>query len=128
MERCAWAKADLVTEAMYIIVRIGGHAVIFACLVVVVSKVIWNVGLPYAMLLALRRGVRRGWSVFLGVEFLPLLIAIVVSYLVSGHGVFSPRTLAVWGAAAILGSYAHMGIVSAAYTLYCRFRRDGREK
>lgn len=88
-----------------------GLIVVCLCLLIVGLKVIWNFGLPYAMM----REKHRGWSIFPVIESIPLLLAIGVSWLTSQGGVLSPTTLAVWGFGGILASYLHLAFGALIY-------------
>ena len=99
------------TDHMLEFVRKGGTYLWFLCLLIVFIKVIWNFGVPYAMLVEFVRGKQQSWSIFQFVEVLPLLVAIVISFLRRESGMLSPTNLAIWGFGAIFASYVHMFIV-----------------
>jgi hypothetical protein len=111
------------TDILIIFGRALATVGILLCLLVVATKVIWNVGLAYAMIREDLRGVYRGWSAFPLIEIVPLLVAIGLSFLVSGHKLLSPRMLSVWGFAAILGSYCHLALVALLYGIYHRRKK-----
>jgi hypothetical protein len=111
-------------EALFAIVGVLAYAIVAVSLVVVAGKVVWNIGLPYAMLREHARGVHRGWSIFPLIEIVPLLVAIGLSYLVGGQGPISPRSLALWGFTAIFGSYFHFALVPYLYGICVWLRRN----
>ena len=114
------------TEAI-VCMRGIGYIIIVACLAVVAIKVVWNLGLPYAMIREHAKGVRRAWSVFPAIEVIPLLIAIGLSYLVPGPWFLSPRTLAIYGFAVVVASYLHFSIVAMVYGLRRKHRERGNQ-
>jgi hypothetical protein len=65
----------------------------------------------------------RGRQPFFLVELIPFLVAVLVSWVISGNGVFSARSLLWWGGGAILGSYVHFFVVGICYLLYDRAKR-----
>jgi hypothetical protein len=109
-------------EALVTIGRGLGYVLVVACLLVVAIKVLWNVGLPYAMIAERRRGVRRGWTVFPGVELVPLLVAIGSSAAVSATGWLGPWTIMVVGTLAVVGSYLHLAFISGCYSVVLKLR------
>src|SRR5258708_252846 len=98
---------DFMWGAIYYI----GFILVCLCLIIVVVKIVWNLGLPYAML----REKARGWSIFPLIEIVPLFVAIAIAFLTQQHGVFSPLHLITWGLGAILVSYLHLAIVATVY-------------
>lgn len=93
-------------------------------LLIVAIKVIWNIGLPYAMIREHSRGVHRAWSGFPLIEILPLLGAAGLALLLRSDHWISPGRLLLFGGLAIIGSYLHLVIVVMIYGLYRR--RKGR--
>ena len=85
-------------------------AVVFAaiCMLLVAVKIIWTIGLPYAML---REPKSRNWSLFPLVELLPFAVGLFVSFIASQKGIFAPRNWMVYVLGAILISYAHLFLV-----------------
>lgn len=86
----------------------------------VLLKVIWNLGLPYAMIRA--RGKRHGWSIFELVEVIPLLLAAGLACILAEQGILSARNILIVGFAAIGLSYAHLLLVGfvAGWIIYGR--------
>ncbi len=95
-----------------------GAAAVCACLIVVAIKVLWNLGLPYAMM----REKQRSWSIFPLIEIVPVFVGILISYLTRQEGVLSPGQLAVWGFGAVFTSYLHLAIVAILYGVAKRIR------
>lgn len=89
--------------------------VMWLAIAIVAMKVVWNIGLPYAMLLeSLRRKPElgeRGWSVFPLIELLPLAGAAIASVLADVTQMPSGWMLFWYGAVAIALSYFHFAIV-----------------
>jgi hypothetical protein len=85
--------------------------IIGICVAVIMIKVIWNIGLPYAMLTdSLRRKPEegeRGWSVFPLIELVPLGLALLASALSGQSGLLSPWQLLRYIGGSILLSYVH---------------------
>lgn len=84
-------------------------AVIAICCLASLLKVIWNLLLPYAML---REREKRSWSVFPLIEFVPLLVATLISWIAGKDGWMSPSVLFIYGGGLILASYLHFCGVS----------------
>ena len=79
------------------------------CCLIVLLKCIWNFGLPYAMLASKEE---QGWSVFLLIEIVPLVIAMAISWVSGQVGWFAVSTLMKLGFGLIGLSYLHFCIVS----------------
>ena len=94
---------------MTMLIHIAALIVIVACLVVVAIKVIWNVALPYGMI---RMKEDRAISCFPLIEAIPLLLAMLVSWLTGQRGYFSAGTIGFYGLLAIVLSYVHFCVVS----------------
>jgi len=109
-------------ETLQFILQTVGYGMIVLLLLIVFAKVVWNIGLPYAMMREQRQGRGRGWSLFPAIEILPLLIAVGISFLISAEGFFSPRQLAIWGFVSILFSYVHLVIIALLDGLLTRRR------
>lgn len=99
------------------------YIIMAVCLTIVAGKIVWNIGLPYAMLREHLRGMRRSWSIFPVIEVVPLLAAIGLSFFVSSDRVLFPSRLAIWGFAAIAASYFHLLIVFPCYGIFQWWRR-----
>lgn len=104
----SWPTDARLMEIMAAVFHYIGIVLICLCLSVVVIKVIWNFGLPYAMM----REKRHGWSIFLLIEAVPLLAATLISFVTQQQGAFAPGGIAVWGLAAIVASYIHLVFVA----------------
>lgn len=81
--------------------------IVFVCLGVAALKIVWNLGLPYAMLLE----ERRGWSVFPLIEVVPIVLAGCVSWLAGFDGVFATSRILAYGLVSVALSYLHFCIV-----------------
>jgi hypothetical protein len=108
---------------MIMFIHIIVYTILAVCLTVVAGKVVWNIGLPYAMLREHLRGTRRSWSIFPAIEVIPLLAAIGLSFIISSDGVLIPSRLAIWGFAAIAVSYCHFAVVSLVYGIFLWWQR-----
>lgn len=113
-----------VTGGAIAILHILANILIVACLIAVAAKVVWNIGLPYAMLRERLRGVHRGWSLFPAIEVVPLLVAMGLAFVISSSGVLDHRTIASWGFAMVVGSYCHLAVASlcCGVFMWCRDR------
>jgi hypothetical protein len=96
---------DFLSSAFHIVGTCG----VILFLLIVAVKVVWNIGLPYAMLLSKEE---RGWSAFPLAEIVPLLLAILIAWGTSQSGWFSVRSIACYGFGAIAISYLHFCAVS----------------
>jgi hypothetical protein len=88
-----------------------GVVSIWICLILVALKIIWNLGLPYAMM----KETARSWSIFPLIEIVPLVMAFVISLLTQQNDSLTPVQLLIWGFGAIIASYIHLAIVSFLY-------------
>jgi hypothetical protein len=111
---------------MEVILAVGhfvGLILVSICLVIVIIKVIWNLGLPYAMM----RDKSHGWAIFPLIEIIPLLLAILVSFLTQQRGKLSPAHLALWGFVFIFASYIHLALVAILYGIIKSLNEKGKK-
>ena len=100
-------------DVMHDILASFGLAIIWLCLAIVAIKIVWNLGLPYAMIRDYKRtGISRGWSAFPLVEGIPLLIAALVAWLIGYDGSLAPSKLLIYGFSAVILSYVHLVVVA----------------
>ncbi len=88
--------------------RIAVATLVSLLLFLVVLKVIWNLCLPYGMI-RLKEG--EGVSTFPLIEFVPLMIAILIAWVVGLTGWFSPKSIGFVGVVLISTSYVHFFVV-----------------
>ena len=86
--------------------------VVLILLVLTALKVIWNFGLPYAML---RHPEKEGWSIFPLIEILPLLVALMISWASGLEGLLDVRSVGWIGCIAIVASYVHLFLAPVGY-------------
>src|SRR5260370_6920055 len=83
--------------------------IICLCLRVGAVKIGWNLGLPYAMI---KQGPDSGgWSIFQLIEIVPILLASLLSFMISQTGILAPQKIIIYGIGAVLISYIHMLVV-----------------
>jgi hypothetical protein len=85
----------------------------WASITLFLLKAVWNVGVPYAMIWEAVRNPRKrhGWSIFVLLDVVLLVVATVTSVIASQEGIVSPSRILLYGASAILASYLHIAIV-----------------
>ncbi len=83
-------------------------AIVWICLGIAAVKIIWNIGLPYAML----REKPRGWSIFPLIEIVPVAIAAFTSWMIVYDRILSASHILTYGLGAIVLSYLHLCLVS----------------
>lgn len=81
-------------------------------LLMVAMKVIWNFGLPYAML---KHPEKKGWSIFPLIECAPLLASMAVAWMAGLGGDYSPGRIGFVGGLAIVVSYLHLLLAPIGY-------------
>lgn len=87
-------------------------AFVLALSLILGLKVVWNLGLPYAML---RHPERKGWSIFPLIEFAFLLAAVMIAWAGGLTGALSPGRIGLVGGIAIVASYVHLIIIPPIY-------------
>ncbi|EAQ78908.1 hypothetical protein [Blastopirellula marina] len=98
----------MISVAAWIVSWTGTILIAFCCFIVLI-KCIWNIGLPYAMLLSKEE---RGWSTFPVIEVVPLIIALSIAWLTEQAGLFSVLNIAKIGVILIVATYIHFCAVS----------------
>jgi hypothetical protein len=114
---------------MHVIVtvaRVLGIGMGVLCLFAVAAKIVWNIGLAYAMIREDLRDVRKSWSAFPLIEFIPLLVAATISLFLPAGGWLSLRCLCIWGLGGVVASYIHLVAVVFLYGACRRSRRRGQ--
>lgn len=90
------------------------------------AKIGWNLCVPYALSIAARRGVTRGTSLILYLEWALLGLCVGASAATSGQQWYDdPGSVAWTGAGIIVASYVHFMIVAAVFGLVGASKRKG---
>ena len=115
------------TEVVSVVISYCVTAIVVVLLSVTLLKIVWNIGLPYAML---REIEGRNWSIFPLIELVPFIIALLLAWVVGLGGILSPKVIGSVGAIAIFGSYIHLFLVLFLYgaVVHGVFgKRDGQQ-
>jgi len=112
----------MIQELLSLLYTIG-YIGLIGCIVLLAFVCMLNFMVPYALIRQVRKGDRRTFSLWIGMECIPLLLAIVLSWLLSCSGPLSPGLIAIFGFGLVIASYMHAGIVFCVVGLILWIRR-----
>jgi hypothetical protein len=97
-------------ESAWAFIQVLAAILMWVSIAVFVFKSLWNLGVPYAMIHeALKRPKNKhGWSLFILLDLGSLTMAVVTSALAGRYAPINTLTMAICGAAVIIGCYVHL--------------------